>query len=259
MANLSVYSDQVVAHRRWLGEFDGVHRKKWDSLLKRDPEPALIEALVRAFLAQHVDAVEPAEDPAKGGPDFRCRVGQKCFYTEATCIRKSSVVSKTGLPDGTDGFFSKLTDAFFQECIGKAKQCANLDNPCLLALGTLHFEASILCFGAREAELILTGEARLSWQYDERLGRLVGEPWQSTELRNSPFLKPPKVGGGGIDFARQSISGVLLCGFGIWPPVVNGVLHPNAKRPFDRSLLPDVPFCRLEDSYQQGRLGVVWD
>jgi hypothetical protein len=43
------------------------------------------------------------------------------------------------------------------------------------------------------------------------------------------------------------------------PPVteVRGVLHPCPKRPFDRRLLPDVEFCKLE-GYDTGELRPRW-
>jgi hypothetical protein len=89
-----------------------------------------------------------------------------------------------------------------------------------------------------------------------RTGTKVGDIFLSTDLRSATFLRPDPING--IGFARSSVSGLLLCGFGILPPRVLGILHPNPARPFDRNLLSDVPFCEVAIDSASGTLSTHW-
>ena len=70
--DLECWKDEIAAHRAWLKPFDKWHAERWEQRLAADPEAAVVEACARHLLAEQVRAVEPAEDPEAGGPDFRC-------------------------------------------------------------------------------------------------------------------------------------------------------------------------------------------
>jgi len=237
--------------------FDERHAKRWEEMLKADPEAAILEACVRSFLGERLDALRPAEDAVEGGADFCCVRGGSHFYVEATCIKESTVTERIGLPPrsttGAADWYAPLTEAVKNECVNKAKQCSKCsDAPCLLAIGTLHFQGGAICFEQSHVERILTSEPMITCDIDIRTGGAVGNPYQTTDLGKSAFLRRSQSADMFIEPARRSISGLLLCGFGGRPPTVNGVLHVEAVRPFDRGLLPGVPFCRLKEGYREG-------
>lgn len=259
--DLECWNDEIAAHRAWLKSFDNWHGKTWEQRLAADPEAAVVEACTRHVLAEHVRAVEPAEDPARGGPDFYCSQEGGYFYVESTCIKESAVTKKTALPPAPQGptWYRPLTPSIRGECANKAKQCSQRgDAACLLGIGVLHAAASDVCFRNLFVEQVLTSEPTMTVPINTRTGQPLGEDCQTTDLRESAFLRPSQSEEGNLESARQSISGLLLCGFGTRPPTVKGVLHVEAARPFDRALLPDIPFCRLKDSYRQGVFEVEW-
>lgn len=146
--DLECWKDEIAAHRAWLTSFDEWHTKKWEDLLSADPEAAVVEACTRHLLAEHVRAMEPAEDPKAGGPDFRCLQGSEHFYVESTCITECVATRRTGLPPRwTRGArsYAPLTKVIRNECANKARQCSmRCDAPCLLTIGTLHVMAGTL-------------------------------------------------------------------------------------------------------------------
>jgi hypothetical protein len=199
-----------------------------------------------------VDSVEPAEDLASGGPDFRCRKGCQTFYVESTCFTVDSVTNATKLSPSASGQatnYGALTDLVKGAVVDKAQQIASRkDAPGLLAIGTLHFQAGALCIKKHHIEAILTSSPVIACDFDPVAGEAVGDPYQAVNLRDSAFIKPALTPTVDIEFehARRSISGVVICGFGSIPPQVLGALHPNACRPFDPNLLTKTCFCRLK-------------
>jgi hypothetical protein len=252
-----IYSDELADHRNWLAGFPeyGAH---WERRLKYQLEPAIVEACVRRYLAGQVDSVEPAEDLASGGPDFRCRKGCQTFYVESTCLTVDSVTNATKLSPSASGQatnYGTLNDLVKGAVVDKAQQIASRkDAPGLLAIGTLHFQAAALCIKKHHIEAILTSTPFIACDFDPAVGEVVGEPYQAVNLCNSAFIKPPSAGSIDTTYqhARRSISGVLLCGFGSIPPQVLGALHPGACRPFDPNLLPQTRFCRLKPDASAG-------
>jgi hypothetical protein len=215
-------------------------------------------------LSEHKVKVEPYEDLSSGGPDFRCTKGNKCFYVEVTGISKDTATEKTGLSDEPPKpsrvqRFGLPTQRIFYEICNKASQCTDLDEPCIVAICTLHFQAGALCFGKLEVEHLLTGTPQITLKIDPEQGRAIGDTYQSTELRDSAFIRIHKSFGSQVEFARNPISAVLLCGFGCRPPDIVGALHPNPNHQFDRTLLPNIKFGRLGEGWQQtGQLRVEW-
>lgn len=115
----------------------------------------------------------------------------------------------------------------------------------------------MVCFGDVETTYVLTSEPKITMRIDERTGESVGHEYESTDMKHSAFHKR-RAEGPSIEAARKSISGLLLCPFGVDSPAVWGVLHDEAVRPFERQLLPGIPFCRLRDDVDYGSLGVEW-
>src|SRR5262249_35043072 len=159
------------------------------------------------------------------------------FYVEATVIPIETATRITGLEHEerfTSKFYGLLTEPVFAKAWEKSRQCAAMKAPTLLAVGTFHEGGSIHGFNRMCANELLTGGGSIRWNIDTRTGEGVGEAWHGTDLEFASFLKP---GDFRIQHARPSISGILLCGFGHSPPLVSGVLHPNADYPFRPEML----------------------
>lgn len=256
------YSQLINEHRKWLEKFSAEHLRQWNTRLKADIEGALCEAATRKMLLDHNCDVEPFEKPGSGGVDFKCSKNGSIFYVEATCITKEVASEKTGLPHlpqynkATD--YAHLTRTIWQELSNKTSQCSGLDAPCIVTIGTFHFEAGCLCFCDLATEELLTGITYYTKNINIRLGKAVGETYQSTKLESAAFIRPDKNSPNFFEHARCPISAVLLCPFGTNPISVIGVLHPAPNNSFNRGLLPDIKFCKLTDDYKNGSLEVEW-
>ncbi len=259
------HADVITEHREWLQKFGNERLKKWEDLLKSNPEGAICEASTRKLLSEHRIVVEPYEEPSHGGPDFLCSRKGEVFYTEVTCITKEKVIRKTGLNDIFEGsaehraqYYSLLTEAFKGELCDKASQCSNLNKPCIVVIGTFHCRAGHCCFGKRGSEDLLTGTSQIAMRYDPVQGKGVGNIYETTDLRDSAFIRFQKSLNGQVECARNPISAVLLCSFNPKTEAV-GILHPNPNHCFDRNLMPDIEFVRLREGYKQtGKLNVEW-
>lgn len=249
------------AYIKWIEQFDIRHARAWAHQYNADPEAAMCEAMYWDVLICCGATVEPNADltGAQKAPDFVCWKDGTKFYVEVTCIRMDTVTKHTGLqhvPNGGASQYSHLNDVIFGEATSKTPQCANLDSPCVLAVGIFHFSASMLCVKKVFAEWLLTGETSLAWNFDTRLGRAVGQPFQTTNFKSASFLRP----GGlyGVEPARQPISALMVAGFGCERPPVLGVLHPAPAREFDPALLARIPFCRLKTDIRSARIYTEW-
>jgi len=260
-----LYAAEIKAHRQWLSTFGPERARRWERLLTSNEEAALCEACVRELMEKHVDHVEPAEDLEGGGPDFLCAVGEARFYVEATCLASDAVTGHTGLSARLDpkaGFrsYDDLTAKVQAAVKKKTPQCSDLDAPCLLAVGTFHFEASGLCGDELHTQHLLTSKTDISMAFDPEVGEFVGDMIPTTDLEYSSVLRG--VSSTLAEAERRPISGILLCGFGCevhgegWP--VRGVLHPDSVRPFPRGLLPRIRFCELEPGFERGVLTPKW-
>lgn len=262
-AYISYFKPNLTEHAEWLGKYGDAGRlARWKLLLKHQPEPAICEALVRAFLLVQVDDLSPNEDLGTGGPDYLCvRAGTR-FYVETTCLLTEAVTETTKLeptsgPTSDFQHYNRLTEKFKSVCVDKSRQCANLDAPCLLAICTLHPPASALCFSELDAQLVLTSSTMITARFDSEQGEAIGPLYQSTDLGHSSFIKPSDAPDVAYVAARRSVSGMLLCGFGAGLRKVHGVLHPDAVRPFDPESLPQVPFSRVRLEGRQLIVDVV--
>jgi len=259
----SYYRKIIGSHREWLNRFDGAYLNKWDELFtKNNPEAALCEAATRQMLEEQDVEVEPFDlECDRQSPDFMCKKEGFLFYVEATCLTKEVVDQKTGLEDipeeGKTTWFGLLTRTIFQEACNKTPQCSNLHAPCLLCIGTLHFSACQLCLTEMGAEQILTSDPLITVPLDKETGDVVGEIYESTDLKWSAFIKPSKTSNG-IEIARNPISGIILFPFGARPVEIFGALHPNPNYTFERKYLPAIKFCRLKGGWCEGSFAVEW-
>lgn len=258
---ISSYSDEINEHRVWLEPFGKQRLDKWEELLAVNPEAAICEALTRLFLSKQGVFVKPYEDLSRGGPDLICYISNISFYMEITCVTKEKVTKKSKLNDQPTGasYYKLLTDVFLGELRNKVPQCSKLDAPCIVAICTLHRQGGAKCFGKIDVEDLLTGTTHVSMEFDTKQGQGVGKVYKSTDLRDSAFIRLDKTSTGQIEFARNSISAVLLCAFGYLQMKVVGALHPNPNYPFNRTLLDKIEFGRLaEGCIQTDRLNVEW-
>lgn len=248
---------------RWIEQFDNQHARNWAKLYKNDPEAAMCEATFWGALTDCGVQLKPNADLSgeKRQPDLLCRQDGQEFYVEVTCIPIEKATRQTGLEHeiklGANAqFYSLLNRAIFNKCIKKAQQCSEKDAPCLLAIGTFHGRASASCMRKEYLQDLLTGDPCLTMDFDPVEGKTVGEPYQTTKQKSSSFVRPS--GKSVFEYARESISGLLLGGFGCAPPRMYGILHPNPARGFDPGLLPRIPFCELHFDLPRASFFVEW-
>jgi len=268
---ISEYSDLISEHRAWLMPFSKQRLDRWENILWKDAEgaeSAICEAATRKLLSDHGVKIEPYEDLSSGGPDFLCVKESKNFYVEATCLTKDSIAKSTGFnkmprPGLHGGPFALPTERIFYEMCNKTHQLRNLGAACILAIGTLHFQAGAVCFSKPlnkiVAEHLLIGTPQITMKIDPEQGRAISDTYQTTELRDSAFIRFQKTSDGQVEFARNPISAILLCSFGCRPFEAVGALHPNPNYQFDRNLLPNIEFGRIvQGSLETGCLKVEW-
>lgn len=246
----------------WIKRHGDHHAKAWAHRYRSDPEAAMCEAMFWGVLQDCGVTVEPAEAPcgSRRFPDFRCHKDGEHFYVEVTCLGIDSVAKHTSLvhtpSEGGAQCYSNLNSAIFNKVRQKTTQCASLDAPALVAVGTFYFQASSICVQKHHIESLLTGDSMISWLIDTHTGSMVGDPFLSTTLQSAAFLKLQ--GTSDVAEARQPVSGLLVGGFGCSPPHVLGLLHPYATRPFHRQLLDPIEFCRLLRDDTKKTLSTEW-
>lgn len=248
---------------RWIERpcFDPRFAKKWGLLYSASPEAAMCEATFWDILAGFGIDVEPNDlSDGQSAPDFLCHKNGLKFYVEVTCICLDTATGRTNLDafgTATTGsrHYATLNRAIANECKDKTRQCANLDAPCLLGIGTFHFEASALVINQDCIGHLLTDEPQIAVAFDPIAGHGVGDPYQLTDFRRAPFTR---LYGEQLEHMRQPISGLLIGGFGLMPPPLFGVLHPDARRPFDPTLLDRISFCRLNVNNLGDTVSAEW-
>jgi hypothetical protein len=246
-------------HRDWLSGFDARHLTNWDKLLSADNEAALAEADVRRRLQDNNVDVEP-NDAVFGNAkslDFRCQSHGVGFCVEVTCIRIATAEEVTGTPKvpTEDHPCRPLTQAIFNKCLDKAAQAASVQQPVLVAIGTWHGFVALKFKPGYYVNTLLTGECEITWDMNITTGE-SSKTYLSTDLYPAIFLKPND--DGTPKPARQSISGVMLCAFGMpgVEPLI--VLNPNAVRPFASKAIPKLPYGSVQYDSQNRVLGVRW-
>ena len=240
-------------------QFGDDHFQRWNRLRNNNIEAAICEALTRKFLSDNQVDVKPND--LNGGPDFFCSKNGQNFYIEAACLERQTVTQATALKDTSEsdaGSFGLLTRPIFSLIKNKTPQCSGLEAPCLLAIGTLHFRAGVSCFDRRAAVNLLTGTPKITVNFDTIKGRAIGEPYETTELADSAFVRNQRNNTGQIESARKSISGLLLCQFASRPKFVTGLLHSNPNYYFNPSLLTGIQFGSLTEDHKKGLFSVEW-
>jgi hypothetical protein len=230
-------------------------------MLNSDNEAAMAEASVCRRLQQYGVTVEPNEDldTSKQAPDFRCEHFGIEFCIEVACIRIETAENVTGIPIEApyQGGFSPLNLAVFNKCIQKARQSSSVDVPVLVAVGTWHGFAAMQFEVRPIVNMLLTGETKMTWDINIKTGE-TSDTYQTTNLYPAIFLKPDAEKS--PTAARESISGVLLCAFGMpdIEPLV--VLNLNANRPFDSAALPELEYGSVAILHPaQQQLSVNWE
>ena len=231
----------VAAHRKWLAGFNSQHLKSWDDQFIENPESALCEAAVRDVMQGFGSTVEPFADlkgqREKGAvPASRLslrsnRAGALLRRSGEDLYRQGNRTHEASAPRATrnrpPGSAGKLTKAVFAKATRKAPQCEQ-DLPTLLAVGTFHTAASRHAMDRFCANSLLTvpyrSPARRRSESIWRIGRW--KTHQSTKLKYASFIKP---GDCSIVNARTSISGILLCGFGVFPASIIWSASPRGR------------------------------
>lgn len=247
----------------WIEQFDNRHARAWAHRYNDDPQGAMCEAMYWGVLSDCGVEVWPNADleGGKPGPDFKCRKDGCDFYVEVTCIRIETASSATGLrhvldPKHGASAYAPLNEAIFNECVSKTRQCSGLDAPCVLAVGTFHLEASVLCFRKHFVEQLLTGKAMIAWYPNLGHGRPSDETWQETAFDKASFVRLSRLQG--LEHCRKPISALLVGGFGCTSPRVLGLIHPNPVREFRFEQLDCIPFCQLKIDLLNGTCSTRW-
>jgi hypothetical protein len=260
---IKIHANLLDEHRVWLGGFCNNRLKKWEDLLKANPEAAICEAAARKLLFEQEVSVEPNENLATGGPDFLCSKDGKNFYVEVTCItiEKATKATKLESEPKNSGvqWFSLAHNRILGEIISKTSQCSKrkLDAPCLLVIGTLHQRAGDAWCNDFTIGSLLTGTPKIGASLDVNSRRF--EPTGPiSHLDDSAYIKFSKKGNN-IELPRNPVSAVMILRISsksLWS--VKGFLNPNPTHTFERNLLPNIKFGRLVDGYQNGSLKVEW-
>lgn len=254
------FEQLVVEHRSWLASFASCHLANWERLLNGNREAACCESAMRRLLASCGVHVEPNERLRSdgGGPDYLCKTNGSFFYIEVTCILRSTATEKTRCSDGQNGFMPfnpfGMSEMVVKKCVAKAKQCRDMDAPCLIAVGTFHAIAGMAGFEKAVVSSVLTGPPKSAWKIDTSSGLKAGKAFQIATAEKAAFLKPSldRV----FEGDRRSIAGAILCN--LKNSQCLGALHPDSIRPFDPSLLPQIEFGRVELNRVTRQLRVVW-
>lgn len=255
-------SNLVQEHRSWLDAFATQHVRNWEKLLEAGSEAAMCEAAVRRLLQENGNKVIPNEDLSGSiqTPDFRCVQKGKEFFVEVTCISIEIAVEKTLLPSSPHGatrdYHLNLNRAIFRAVTAKTRQCSRLNAPAIVVVGTFHSKASRICFGKEHLQMLLTGQELITQDINTATGEPVNDLYLSTQLCWATFLRPDE--SGGMGYARNPVSALVICGFGCKLPEIRGLLHPTPVHVFDPALLSAVEFCRLRAGYESGQLSTEW-
>lgn len=246
-------TELVADHRAWLNR--QTHRtaaRNWENAYKveKQRQTALHEAVVRRFLQQQGFKVTPNESPngKYKAPDFLCEGpnGER-FYVEATCISNDKVAEFSTIPDGHEGvtYFALLTRRLSCVPRNKEEQCANLDAPVLVAVGTFHSHALTL-FGKSKLDQCLTGRQFVTWGFKD--GKPVGKPHTATSHEGSVWFS----NAGELECAP--ISALLFFRSAYDPPCCHGILNPKPNHAFNSAWFPNVAFGSVDPQ----SLAITW-
>lgn len=269
--NLRNWAPSLTKFADWLAAEDHALGVEWSRKLNSaestQVEGAVAEAVVWDFVGCRCNSVRLAEVHGQGGVDFEFVIDDQPFLVEVTNISIESAASSSSMPDSGSfkGMYGLLTKRIRQKVRGKFRQ-ARLQTKCplLVAVTTLHWNASHACVNRQAVEFAMSSPPRITSKWNPKSGECEGDLYQSTDMRQSVFLSPTMVqGADGFPIAQaryQPISGFLLGGFGLRPKEVQvfGALNPVASHPFDLGLLPDIPFCSFKEWPVSSTLDFTW-
>ena len=271
MKDLTLWAPSLTAFAKWMEEENRAAAEIWSGRLKSSQsyqvESAVAEAVVWDYISNRSDSVWLEEIPGVGGVDFGFSVASNQFLVEVTNISSEAATDATKMPDRElfKGNYCLLTKNIRQKVRNKLGQARKRsDHPLLVAVTTLHENASSTCVDRRAVEFALGSPPRITWKWNPQTGESEGDAYQSTDLSQSVFLSPtPILGPDGDPIAQakyQPISGFLFGGFGLNPKNVSvfGALNPEATNPFDPKLLPDIPFCSFKEWPVTASIDFTW-
>lgn len=271
MRDLHRWAPTLTAYADWLPAQSQAIAKGWSRRLNSaqayDVEGAVAEASVWDFIGCRCDSSRLAETPGDGGLEFEFVISGAPFLVEVTNISIESASKASGMPDGNpfSGNYGLLTGNIRPKVRRKFRQARQRsDLPVLVAVTALHSNSSRACVDRRAVEFAMGSPPSITGRFNPETGVIEGDLYQSTDLTQSVFLSPsPVLGPDGVPAAQarfQLISGFLLAGFGLGPKQVSvlGGLNPEAARPFDPSILPDVPFCSFREWPATTKIAFRW-
>jgi hypothetical protein len=254
MLRQDLIAEGLDEYAEWLVRY-GAHRvKMFDGRRRSDVEAAASEALIGNYLRRRVDKIDPAEDMASGGPDFRCVHKGHPFYVEVTSLKTSAIEQSIKVPDDPNwkgGFVGSISKIVRTAVSGKSAQCLLPNAPTVVAIGTHH---SLLDIDTSLAEELLISDMAYEVQVSpshpipEEPGRFV------TGLRNALFMR---FRNNGVQRAREYVSAVVIFGLGYLPARAIGLVNDVARRSFDPSLLPEIQFAGTVRT-EEGALTLRW-
>lgn len=270
--DLDRWAPSLTAFVKWIEAENRTAAKNWSRRLNSSQsaqvEGAIAEAVTWDFITDRSDSVWLAEDPGQGGVDFGFSVSSDQFLVEVTNLTIKSATEASSMPDQERhvGNYGLLTQRIRQKVRKKLAQARKqAEQPLLVAVTTLHENASRTCVDWTPVEFAMGSPPKITGKWNPQTGETEGDLYQSTDLSQSVFLSPaPLIGPDGEPIAQakyQPISGFLLGGFGLSPPnkvPVFGALNPEATNPFHPALLPDVPFCSFKEWPVSSSIEFAW-
>lgn len=260
MKDLTLWAPSLTTFVEWLEAENRTAAENWSRKLNSSQsnqvESAVAEAVIWDYVSSRCDSVRLAEVLGVGGIDFEFGVASEQFLVEVTNISNEAATNASGMPEEQlfAGNYSLMTKKLRQKVRNKLKQARNQsDRPLLVAVTTLHENAGRTCVDRLAVEFAMGSPPKITNKWNPETGESEGDLYQSTDLSQSVFLSPrPVLGPDAEPIAHakyQPISGFLLGGFGLNPNDVRvfGALNPEAIRPFDPKLLPDIPFCSFKE------------
>jgi hypothetical protein len=249
--------DVLAAYREYLGRKRGQRGLQWFELLyESNPEAGASEALVFNWPCSIDRNPELHEDPGTGGADFVCRPAPADqFIVEVTCLGREALTKSSGFSatPGQLSFPRSPTKMLRQRVADKADQLSGHGMPQVLAVVSLHDGAPVL-LNPEEAFTFFVSDFVLKVPIGEG-----GDPYHSTDLKNSLFFRFDQDDPTKVIPCRQSVSAVLLIAVSGDSIGVTGALHPEPTHHLPAELIPRVPFLRLNEwPIKDGDMYLEW-
>lgn len=250
-AVLAGYKEYLERKRGWQG------LRRFELLYESNHEAGVSEALVFNWLCATDRKPELHEDPGTGGADFICSPDSyNQFIVEVTCLGSEALTKSSGFSATPSQFSSPRTPTKMlrQRVSDKADQMSGHGMPQVLAVVSLHNGAPVL-LNPEEATTFFVSDFSLTIP----IGTGAGEPYHSTDLKNSLFFRFDPNDSSKVVPCRRSVSAVLLIPVSGDRISVTGVLHPEPIHPLPVELIPRVPFLRLSEwPIKNGEMYLEW-